>query len=134
MAFVLDNSVAAVWVLPDEGNPVASRALELLEDQGAVTPSLWRFEARNMLVMNERRGRIDASQTAGALRLFASLPIATDDRCEESELLRLARQHRLTVYDAAYLELALRLRAPLATLDANLIAAAKAEGVVLVQG
>ena len=97
-------------------------------------PELWRFEIRNVLVVSDRRGRIDPADTAAFLADLGRLPIRID-RCPESELvLTLTRKHRITAYDAAYLELALRLDALLATLDRALASAAAAEGVTLIAG
>ena len=83
------------------------------------------------VIVNERRGRITEDETADFLRRVAQFAIAVDDAPDEATLMALTRQHRLTVYDAAYLELALREGVPLATLDSSLAAAARAEGVVV---
>jgi predicted nucleic acid-binding protein len=130
MAFVLDASVAVAWAFK-ENHPLAEQTLARLPAEEAITPALWWFELRNVLVVNERRGRITEAGTAAFLRTVARLPIATDRTPVEDDVLALARRHRLTVYDAAYLELARRLAAPLATLDAALATAAAAEGVTL---
>jgi len=84
---------------------------------------------RNLLVMNERRSRRDPADTAAFLRLLSAMPIQLDHAQNEGEVLRIARDHRLTVYDAAYLELAKRASIPLATLDTDLIRAARAESI-----
>lgn len=131
MAFVLDASVAACWILPDEQNAAADRALDLLADEMAWVPSIWSFETRNLLMMNERRGRITEKITAESLEFLTALPIHEDRETNDSRTFNLARKHRLTFYDAAYLELALRKAVPLATLDQALIEAAKAESVAL---
>ena len=86
-------------------------------------------ELRNALVVNARRGRITEQQTARFLRNVERLAITIDNTPDESGVLTLARRHRLAVYDATYLELALRARLPLATLDVPLAAAARSEGV-----
>lgn len=130
--FVIDASVAASWLLPDEADARAEAAYALLDDATALVPTLWWFETRNIFIVNERRGRIDREQTQHALGLLASLPIQLDHAADETALLTFARRHRLTVYDAAYLELAQRKRVPLATLDEDLSRAAQAEGVSLV--
>lgn len=132
MPFVVDASVAACWLMPDERHPVAEAAYERIAHDPAVTPGLWWYELRNMLIVNERRGRLDAAKTARALRLLKGLPVTTDTAVEEEPLMQLTRQHRLTVYDAAYLELALRKGLALATLDAALATAARAETVPLI--
>jgi predicted nucleic acid-binding protein len=94
-------------------------------------PILWWFEVRNVLVINERRGRIDPPSSSAFLTDLEGLPIHFDRQPNGERVLALARTHRLTVYDAAYLELALRVDAPLATLDGQLARAARAEKVSL---
>ena len=129
MPFVVDASVAAVWGLSDEDHPSADAARQRLESDPAVVPAIWWFELRNTFLVNERRGRVSPVETADFLRILARMPIRLDHNPEEQRLLSLARTHRLTVYDAAYLELALREGIPLATLDADLVRAAQAEAV-----
>ena len=132
MAFVVDTSVAACWFLPDEYDQVAEKARVLLRTEDTVIPWLFWFEIRNVLLMNERRGRLKVEQTNEALSVLAGLPIRRDLEPDEAVILTLVRDHKLTVYDAAYLELALRLQLPLATLDRQLIVAARAENINLV--
>jgi predicted nucleic acid-binding protein len=132
MPFVVDASVAASWLMPDEGRPQALRAYVQLADDHALVPSLWWFESRNLFVMNERRGRITTEQTQEALALLSALPIEFDHEPVESDVLYFARHYRLTVYDAAYLELAQRKTLPLATFDRALATAARAEKVMLI--
>jgi len=132
MPFVLDASVFASWILDDEHHAVADFAYARLDFDTAVAPILWWFEVRNLLIVNERRGRIDATKSAEALRLAAACPVALDTSADEGALISLARRHKLTIYDAAYLELALRLQCPLATLDAALAKAAEAEGALFI--
>jgi len=132
MPFVVDASVAACWFMPDERHPVADAAYRRIGLDPAVTPSLWWFELRNVLIVSERRGRMDSTKTARVLRLLRGLPVMVDTDVEEDALMQLARRHRLTIYDAAYLELALRRGYPLATLDAELAVAARAEAVPLI--
>ncbi|MDZ5645967.1 type II toxin-antitoxin system VapC family toxin [Nitrospirillum sp. BR 11828] len=132
MPFVVDVSVAACWLMPDEDSNAATVAFERLTTDPAVVPSLWWFEIRNMLLVNERRRRLDETQTTRALALLAQLPFRIDTSPDSTSVMRLARQHRLTAYDAAYLELAQRLVLPLATLDDALASAARREGVPLV--
>jgi predicted nucleic acid-binding protein len=131
MSFVLDASVVACWAFPDEDHPVADVALERVHHEEAFVPALWWFEVRNVLITSERRGRIVETQTAAFLRELARLPVVVDRSPSESEVLELCRRRRLTVYDASYLELARRADLPLATLDADLRRAARAENVPL---
>jgi predicted nucleic acid-binding protein len=130
--FVLDASVIACWAFEDENHVDADQALALLRTDEAVVPSLLWFEVRNILVMNERRKRLTETDTVEFLRGLSSLRILVDHTPDEEEVLRLARTHRLTVYDSAYLELAKRKACPLATLDADLAKAAGTEGVRLI--
>lgn len=132
MPFVLDASITACWAFPDEHDARADAALGRVRIDEAVVPSLWWFEVRNILVVNERRKRITESGTNSFLRELARLRIRVDREPEEGVVLRLARAHRLSVYDASYLELALRQAIPVATLDGQLAAATIAEGAVLI--
>lgn len=128
MPFVLDASIPACWVLQDEEDPRADTAFARIKRDEAVVPSLWWFEIRNILVVNERRKRITESDTGVFLRDLAALRVRVDWEPDETVVLRLARAHALSVYDASYLELSLREAIPLATLDSQLTAAARAEG------
>lgn len=130
-ALVVDASVAAAWILPDEHSDDAEALKIEIAERSMLVPALWWAETRNLLVMAERRGRINEVLTAQALAQLARLPIAFDDEPEEVALLTLARAHTLSVYDALYLELARRKGASLATLDKRLAEAARAERVAL---
>lgn len=132
MHFVVDASVAATWLLPDEGNPVAENAYRRLLTDTALVPSIWWYEMRNIFISNELRNRISSEHTETALVLLAGLPIKVSATPDRDNIMALARKHRLTIYDAAYLELAQREIIPLATLDDALIRAAVVE-VLLVQ-
>ena len=131
MAFVVDASVAASWAFRDEGHPVATAALVRLGADQAQVPGLWWFEVRNTLLGNERRGRISEADLTAFLQDLRRLAIEFDHDPDETTVLMLARRHKLTVYDASYLELAMRLGVPLASLDRELCAAAAACGVPL---
>jgi predicted nucleic acid-binding protein len=102
-------------------------SLERVRADEARVPSLWWFEVRNTLIVNERRGRLRESDTAAFLRALARLNVTIDRSPDEADVLALARRRQLTVYDAAYLELARRERLELATLDTALATAARAE-------
>lgn len=132
MPFVLDASVTAAWCFPDENSDTANAAFDWLANDEAVVPALWWFEIRNILVVNERRGRIDQSETATFLADLARLPLGIDRKPDGDVVLAMARKHGLTAYDAAYLELARRVGGPLATLDKVLAIAARADGVPLI--
>ena len=129
MPFVLDASVTLAWALDEHKTEAADQALRRLLDDTAVAPAIWWFEVRNVLIVAERRGRRTEARSAALLRAVARLPIEIDRDPEEAVVLGLARRHGLTIHDAAYLELAMRRRAPLATLDAALVRAAAVEGV-----
>lgn len=131
MSFVIDASVTISWYLAEEAGRAGRLAFERLNTADAAAPVLWWFEVRNALVVNERRGRLDMAATVGILAHLNGLPIRLDSDQDGAIVLALAREHRLTVYDAAYLELALRADAPLATLDRQLVRAARAAGVPL---
>jgi predicted nucleic acid-binding protein len=132
MPFVLDASTTITWGLADEYHPHAESALILITWDQALVPSLWWFEVRNILIINERRKRISAIEIATFLHKLSNMSITQDLAPQEMDILRIARQHRLTVYDASYLELAKRKNAALATLDTELIRAANAEGVPVI--
>ncbi len=134
MTLVLDSSVALAWIYADEGTERIQQLVERVIVAGAYVPTLWRLEVANSLLMAVRKGRIDAAFRDAALRDLAELNIMADlqtDVFAWSSTLRLAEKHRLTIYDAAYLELALRRALPLASLDKELRAAGDAAGVTL---
>jgi predicted nucleic acid-binding protein len=133
MPFVLDASIAACWAFEDENHPAAALALERIRADEALVPGIWWFEVRNTLIVNERRGRLSEADTAIFLRGLSRLGVTIDRAPEESAVLALARTHRLSVYDASYLELAQRERLPLATLDQDLRKAARAAGTALLE-
>ena len=128
-AIVIDNSVFLSWCLGDEDDATATHAMQRVAEEGGVVPRIWWYELRNALLMNERRGRISSQQVLDTLTDSMALRIAIDDEHDGSLLLDLARGHDLTVYDAAYLEVAVRRSLPLATLDRRLSKASEAIGV-----
>lgn len=119
-------------LLADQKHAVATAALALIEREAALAPALLYFELRNVLLVSERRSCLSAAQTARLLNYVRELPIEVDHDPDEGLLLILVRKHGLSVYDAAYLELAQRRGVPLATLDKALVRAARAEGVPLI--
>jgi predicted nucleic acid-binding protein len=129
--FVLDCSVSAAWCLKDETSEAAGKILQRLAHEEALVPSVWTVEMANVLVAAERKGRITPSDARRAIELVLSLPI----KVESADLRRLnacrllAREHGLSAYDAAYLELAQRAGLPLATMDRALSTAASNCGV-----
>jgi predicted nucleic acid-binding protein len=131
MAFVLDASVSAVWALSDESHPLADLAMNLIAQETALVPDVWWFEVRNVLVINERRKRLRAEESNAFLKLLNGFPIWTDSDRDEDAILDFARKYQLSIYDAAYLDVAYRNRLSLATLDKALRVAAEAAGVSL---
>ena len=132
MSMVLDSSITLAWAYSDEATRPVTQVFDRLSQSGAWVPGLWRLEVANVLEMSVRRKRHDRNFRDATLADLAQLPIQVDPQTDQqawSATLRLAERHRLTLYDAAYLELALRRGLPLATLDDKLKAAADAAGV-----
>ena len=130
--FVLDGSIALAWFFEDEAGDYAEAVENSLISATAVVPSLWPLEVANGALVGERRKRTTEAKATQFLSLLKSLPITVDDETAArawQETLQLARTHNLSVYDAAYLELAMRRDLPLASLDEDLKAAAAAVGV-----
>jgi predicted nucleic acid-binding protein len=132
-ALVIDGSTALGFLLKDEQSRDALKSLEAIE-MGIPTfvPAHWCIEVANGLITAERRKRLSQADTTEALNLIAALPVVADDETAQragSDTAALARQYALTIYDAAYLELAMRRGAFLATSDHALAKAAKATGV-----
>jgi predicted nucleic acid-binding protein len=135
--FVLDCSMTMAWWLEDEACPQADAVLASLKTQEALVPSHWTLEVANVLAICERRQRITVSRLSQILFLLGGLSISIDEQTSIKalgDILSLARAHRLTAYDAAYLELALRTGFPLASLDAELNATATSLGIPLFNG
>ena len=127
--FVLDASVAVAWCFDDESTPAAWALLDRLRTAPARVPALWALEIGNILVGAERRRRISQARTVEFLGILGDLDIRVDPDVPGRafrDVLPLAREQRLTTYDATYLELAMRLGLPLATKDTALIRAATA--------
>lgn len=132
MAFVLDCSVAMAWVFPDEATEATGRLRESLVGGRALVPSLWPIEVGNVLLAATRRGRIRVDEWPPIRANLEALPIEIDPVSTArvwKAALELAHAHDLSVYDAMYLELAARMRMPLATLDRALGEAGRAVGV-----
>jgi predicted nucleic acid-binding protein len=134
VSVVLDSSVTLAWLYSDELTDPVRQVFDRVTATRAWVPSLWRLEVANSLHMAVRRRRIDAAFRDASLADLALMSIGTDpdtDAFAWSTTLQLAESHALSLYDAAYLELAQRLALPLATLDEELRAAARALGVAL---
>jgi predicted nucleic acid-binding protein len=132
VSFVLDNSVALAWCFEDEQTPAVMDLLDRVTETGASAPLLWPLEALNGLIVAERRQRLDAAKRTQLAAFLHELPIVLDfetvDRAWQVSA-RLAERFKLSVYDAAYLELAQRRQLPLASLDRDLRTAAATSGV-----
>lgn len=131
---VLDASFVFPWLFEDEASPEADAMLVLVGEQGAVVPALWYTEVANGLGMAERRNRLIRTEVREAITLLEGLPIVVDESVPARAfdvVLDLMRTHRLTAYDATYLELAIRRSLPLGTNDKDLRQAAPAAGVEL---
>ncbi len=111
MSLVLDSSATLAWIFGDETTAAIRELFETVADHGAVVPSLWRLDIANSLMMAVRRGRIEVAFVDAALADLALLDITTDPLTDGQawrETLALAETFGLTLYDAAYLELAQR--------------------------
>jgi len=131
---VLDCSVAISWSFLDENNAYADLVLAMISDTTAILPAIFYWEITNTLLVGERRQRISQDDSRAVLMTLWSMPIAMDSLPTDSILARtweLGRQYNLAAYDAAYLELAIRLELSLATIDNRLIKAAIDCGVFL---
>jgi predicted nucleic acid-binding protein len=131
--FVLDASVAIVWALSDEVHPVAELAFSFMQSGSAIVPAIWWYEIRNVLVQCERRGRISSDDSDAFLLNLGRFRIEMDALSPSPRVIELARKHNLSVYDAAYLALALRESLGIATLDHHLESACRIESVSLLR-
>jgi predicted nucleic acid-binding protein len=131
---VVDCSVVVAWCFPDERTDYTSAILQLISTPSeAVAPRLWAYEVRNSVLMGLRRNRITSVHAHDFLEVIESLPIRTSDPVSYDEVFYLADRLELTVYDAAYLDLAIREGLPIATLDKALRVAAQKSGVAIFQ-
>ena len=134
---VLDASVALAWCFDNEATTATDLVLERLATETAKVPAIWPVEVANALAVSERRRRLTPARTAEFIALLETLVIEVDEEGSPRALgpvLDLARAQRLSAYDAAYLELAMRLGVPLASKDADLCDAAERLGVTVVRG
>lgn len=129
---MIDASVALAWCFGDERTEATVSLLERLQTDAAAVPNLWHLEVANGLALAERRGRITPAESAELIALLERIEIVVDGETPVrafTRVLDLAREERLTAYDASYLELAMRLGLPLASKDADLCDAAERLGV-----
>ncbi len=134
MSLVVDASIALTWCFSDERTPETIAVLNHVVDQAAFAPSVWPLEVLNALAIAQRRGRCNAADRLRLAGFLRQLPIAIDEDTLHhawTTTAEFAERLQLTIYDAAYLELAHRQSLPLATLDSDLRRAAKTVGVSL---
>jgi predicted nucleic acid-binding protein len=133
--FVVDASITLAWCFTDEATEKSQALLRRVIDDGCMAPGIWPIECANILIAAERTGRVSAADLKENIAKLQSLDVEVDDEMPArsfTDILHLARQHRLTSYDAAYLELALRRKLPLATKDKQLQETARRAGVALI--
>jgi predicted nucleic acid-binding protein len=134
--FVVDNSVVMAWCFEDEASTYTEGVLDQLRQTQALVPAIWPLEVANVLLIAERRDRLNEAQTAHFAQLLQVLPILVEEADVKrilGSVLAVGRAHRLSAYDAAYLELAARQGLPLATQDSRLRRAASKAGVAVLQ-
>ncbi len=130
--FVVDNSVVMAWCFADEKSSLADAVMESMRSGEALVPSIWPLEICNVLLVAERQRRLKKNDSIRFLALVQKLPIHVDQESSQrvfKDVLALAREHRLSAYDATYLDLAMRSGLPLATHDRSLIRASRKCGV-----
>ena len=136
-SFVIDNSVVMTWCFKDEASQYADFILDSLEHFTAIVPSIWPLEVGNVLLVAERKKRLSRADITRFIALLFELPITVDQEPPErmiKEIFALAREHKLSTYDASYLDLAMKKGIPIATLDNHLITAAKRSNVSIMTG
>ncbi len=136
-SFVVDNSVVMAWCFKNEINLYADSVLDSLEHFTAIVPSIWPLEVGNVLLVAERKNRLSAADSIRFIALLSQLPITVDQEPPErmiKEIFALARTHRLSTYDASYLDLAIKRGISIATLDDRLLYAAEQNNVSVMNG
>jgi predicted nucleic acid-binding protein len=126
--FVVDNSIVMAWCFEDEATKYTDTVQEMLINNRAFVPSIWPLEVANVLLVAERKKRISKADSGRFIALLFQLPIEvgkSEPNRVFHDTLYLARQHRLSSYDASYLALAIRMGLPIASLDKAIIRAAK---------
>ena len=134
--FVIDNSVVMTWCFKDGISQYADYILDRLEDSAGFVPSMWPLEVCNVLLVAERKKRIGEAGSTRFIALLTELPIIVEQEPPErmiKEIFALARKHKLSSYDASYLDLAMRKGLPIATLDKSLLLAAKRSRVPILR-
>ena len=137
MSIVLDASMTIAWLFAAERSDAPRAVLRRVISEGATVPAIWRLEVANILNGAARSARCTIEYADRSIGRLARLPIKVDaetDRHAWGATRRLATEHQLTLYDASYLELAVRSRNPLASCDRALIRSAKRLGLEVVAG
>jgi predicted nucleic acid-binding protein len=132
VSLVVDASMTIAWLFRDERSDLPQAVLRRVAAEGAAAPSIWRLEVANVLRNSVRRGRCSDDYASRCLQRLGRLRIIVDgetDRHAWGATRAVSREHNLTLYDAAYLELAVRLGQPLASRDVALLNAARAVGI-----
>lgn len=135
-SFVIDNSVVMSWCFKDEAGRYADAVLDSLKHFTAIAPSIWPLEVGNVLLVAERKKRLGKADSARFIALLSELPIIVEQEPPDrmiKEILALAREHKLSTYDASYLDLAMKKGIPIATLDDRLIGAAEQSNVSIME-
>jgi predicted nucleic acid-binding protein len=134
-AVVIDASIASAWCFPDEQTDYTKAVFDAVSSSAvdAVAPRLWAYEIRNSVLMGLRRGRISKPDSEQFLVSLNELNVRLSEPASYDGVFYLAEEHRLIVYDAAYLDLAIQEGLPLASLDGQLVRAAQKVGVPLFQ-
>jgi len=135
--FVIDTSVVMTWCFQDQSSRYADHILDRLEADSGFVPSIWPLEVCNVLLVAERKKRLGEADSSRFIALLGELPIIIEQEPPERmlrEIFALARKHKLSSYDASYLDLAMRKGLPIATLDKKLLAAAQRSGVPICNG
>lgn len=130
--FVLDCSITMAWCFEDEVTDYTDAILQRLTSATAIVPNIWPLEVANVLLLSKKHKRISEIQASNFIEALSGLPIVIDPSTSNRALHNisvLAEEVGLTIYDAAYLELAMREKIPLLTLDKSLINAAKKLGL-----
>ena len=133
-SFIVDNSVVMSWCFKDEAHPFADSVLDRLSEVKAYVPCLWPLEVVNVLLVAESRKIISEADSIRFVSLLSHLPIFVEHEKPKEvmkDLLGLARAHKLSSYDASYLDLALKKGLPLATLDKKLRKAAETMNIAI---
>lgn len=126
--FVVDNSVVIAWCFEDESDSYTDGIQDLLAHDVAFVPSIWPLEVTNVLLVAERKKRLTKAASGHFIAMLTQLPIVVDPTEPERvfhDIISLARQYKLTSYDASYVELAIRKGLPIASLDNAILKAAR---------